>query len=406
MDVEDSASTCTPGSRKVVGIKKGRKGAQRLHPGSRMVKAEAPTNFEFLAVMADSTPVCLWPQYISREGIKGAEDSKWLILKYEDKWWGQIVQAERSALLKEFPTIKWKNMDIRSREIAAKSMLILTQKLVKGIHHARETHQRRDTPYIGQGAETEVDETSDSDLSSDAHRNHTSCVPRNKKKTFKTTLIMTVSLDGHRISVLNCLKPVAIRVDMSTHSWLSQWAPLAIQETCQQVCKDMAEESEASTPVKQPAPYSFRPVDCPTISGKVGWDSSKYAWVVLSEPAKAKPAAATAAGDSAPTTFEAPKKKREHFSVDARLPVEEYDREKSLAYRCAVRHWNENDKSKRPRIETDYDLFAKEDRAAEYDLYARRHLLGPEERATEELEGNGTVEARQPLDGAEDLLAM
>ena len=71
-----------------------------------------------------------------------------------------------------------------------------------------------------------------------------------------------------------------------------------------------------------------------------------------------------------------------------------------------MRHWNENDKSKRPRIETDYDLFAKEDRAAEYDLYARRQLLGPEERATEELEGNGTVEARQALDGAEDLLAM
>ena len=287
MDVEDSASTSTPGSRKVVGIKKGRKGAQRLHPGSRMVKAEPPTNFELLAVMADSTPVCLWPQYISREPIKGAEDSKWLIFKCDDRWWGQIVQAERSALLKEFPTMKWASMDIRSREIATKSMQILTKKLVKAIHDARETHQRRDTPYIGQGAETEIDETSESDSSSDADRKHASCASRTKKKTFKTTPIMTVSLDGHRISVLNCLKPVAIRVDMNTHSWLSQWAPLAIQETCQQLVKDIAEESEASTPVKQPAPYSFRPVDCPTIAGKVAWDSSKYTWVVLSNPGNA-----------------------------------------------------------------------------------------------------------------------
>ena len=322
---------------------------------SRMQKADPPSSYELMTLMADGTPVTLWPQYTSREDIKGAEDSKWIMMKADDKWWEHIVQAERAAALKDFPLIKWKKMDIRSREISAKSMQILSQKIVKGIHYARETHRRQDTPYIGQGEETEIDETSDSDSSSDARRNHAICGPRNKKKTFKSTPIVTVCLEGHRISVLNCLKPVAIRVGMNTHRWLSLCAPIVIQETCEQMCKDEADELEASTPPKEHAPYCFKPVECPPIAGKVAWVSDKYTWVVLSNPGKAKPAAATDAGESPRTSFDAPAAKRQYFSVDPFLPIAEYNREKFLAYRRAICDWNENDKTKRRRIQTDYD---------------------------------------------------
>ena len=125
----------------------------------------------------------------------------------------------------------------------------------------------------------------------------------------------------------------------------------------------------------------------------------------MSNPGKAKPAAATDAGESPPTSFEAPKAKRQHFSVNPLLPVAEYDRQKSLAYRRAVCDWNENDKSKRQRIQTDYDSLPCESDVCSENLPEKPDQAGAtEERAWDWskcrddlpehlLEGNGTVKA-------------
>ena len=153
--------------------------------------------------------------------------------------------------------------------------------------------------------------------------------------------------------MLNVLKPVSICVDVHTHRWLTDCAPIVIKETCEKMCKEEAAEFKASNPPKELAPYSFKACECQNILGKVNWIPGKWIWIVSIKRDKAKPADATDAGAPLRISFDAPAEKRKFFRVDPSLSRADFNREKFLAYRRAICEWNETDQSTRKRIKTD-----------------------------------------------------
>ena len=61
----------------------------------------------------------------------------WLMLKEDDRWFGNLVKALRGDSVNSFPAITKKDKDIRSRDIAAKALNALSAMLTEGIQHAR-----------------------------------------------------------------------------------------------------------------------------------------------------------------------------------------------------------------------------------------------------------------------------
>ena len=116
--------------------------------------------------------------------------------------------------------------------------------------------------------------------------------------------------------MLNVLRPLFSCVDVHTHAWLINCAPIVIKETCEKMCQQEAAFFIEDNPPKAPAPYSFKAIECKCIPGKVNWIPAKYHWKVLAKQVKAKPASATDEGAPLRISFDAPAEKRKTFHVE------------------------------------------------------------------------------------------
>ena len=249
-------------------------------------------------------PVALWPTYVvvdDSNGLPANPETTWLLLGYDEAW---IADVAASFL----PTTSCNNA---RRQVGQELRILWVPRFQNALRSARKQHNKEEPDEDDQDAPDDSLEEVTGPLK----------ISLGKQPSFD------IIVEGHTMTVLNSLRPVAIKLDDRATAFVhTAFAPSAA----------IVVRNVFKTPTPRetpPAPFHFTPDLLLNIRGKVTWLPHSHAWKLELKKLKNP----VAEGDVC-------------YRVELSETPAEYMTAKARAYLEAIRAWNELDGSNRNRI--------------------------------------------------------
>ena len=147
--------------------------------------------------------------------------------------------------------------------------------------------------------------------------------------TFRHTVVLTITVCNHKISILNWQRPFIMMLDDRTRNFIKTDMLAYVNESVPGYQRAVVEVPRA--------PFSFFQVRLPNIRGKVTWVPDSETWKVeLKNPKEDLKPGVDCFGVT--------------LKVNPQLDQEEYSKARADAYNRAIKTWSELDGSTRQRI--------------------------------------------------------